>query len=91
MINEIRKQNAYKRIYANVYFWRNTEQKEIDLILEKDNHLHLYEFKWNPLKTSRLTKSFSNIYSNFTYEVVSQENFSSFLTTFGEKKENPMV
>jgi predicted AAA+ superfamily ATPase len=83
MINEIRKQNAYKRIYANVYFWRNTEQKEIDLILEKDNHLHLYEFKWNPLKTSRLTKSFSNIYSNFTYEVVSQENFSLFLTTFG--------
>lgn len=85
MINEIRKQNSYKRFFANIYFWRNTEQKEVDLILEKDSHLHLYEFKWNPLKTPRLSKSFSNIYSNFTYEVVSQGNFSSFLSTFSLK------
>lgn len=88
MINEIRKQNIYKRFFANVYFWRNTEQNEIDLILEKDNHLYLYEFKWNPLKTPRLTKSFSNIYSNFTYEVISRENFGSFLSTFGTLKGN---
>lgn len=82
MINEIRKQNIYKGFYANVYFWRNTEQKEIDLILEKDNHLHLFEFKWNPLKTPRLTRAFSNIYSHFSYEVVSQENYGSFLAGF---------
>ncbi len=82
MINEIRKQNIYKGFYANIHFWRNTEQTEIDLILEKDNHLHLFEFKWNPLKTPKLTKSFSNIYSNFTYRVVNQDNFSSFLSTF---------
>ena len=88
MINEIRKQNSYQRFYANVYFWRNTEQKEVDLILEKDNHLYVYEFKWNPLKTPRLTKSFSNIYSNFTYEVVSRENYGSFLLDFGKTPGN---
>lgn len=82
MINEIRKQNIYKRFFANIYFWRNTEQKEIDLILEKDNNLHLFEFKWNPLKEPRLTKSFSNIYPHFTYNVINQENFSSFLSPF---------
>ncbi len=82
MINEIRKQNIYRRFYASVYFWRNTEQKEVDLLLENDNHLYLYEFKWNPFKTPRLTKSYGNLYSNFSYEVVSQENFDSFLTLF---------
>ncbi|MBM3404926.1 MAG: ATP-binding protein [Bacteroidetes bacterium] len=86
MINEIRKQNIYQRYYANIHFWRNTEQREIDLILEKDNHLHLYEFKWNPLKTPRLPISFSNNYSNFTYTVVNQDNFNSFLSTFSLKE-----
>jgi predicted AAA+ superfamily ATPase len=88
MINEIRKQNIYKRFYANVYFWRNIEQKEIDLILMKDNRLHLYEFKLNPLKTARLTKSFSNIYTNFSYTVVNQDNFSLFLTSFSLEQVN---
>ena len=34
IINEIRKQNDYKQIHANFYFWRNIDQREIDLILE---------------------------------------------------------
>lgn len=82
MINEIRKQNAYDRFYANLYFWRNTEQKEIDLILEKDNHLYLYEFKWSPLKIPRLTRSFSNIYSNYTFQVIHRDDFGLFLSGF---------
>lgn len=82
MINEIRKLNIYCNYFANAYFWRNTEQKEIDLILDKNNHLNVYEFKWNPLKTPRLSKSFSNIYSNYTYRVINQGNFGVFLSEF---------
>ena len=35
MINEINKQNEYLQIYGNMYFWRTSDQKEVDLILEK--------------------------------------------------------
>ena len=79
VINEMRKQNEYQQIYANFYFWRNTEQKEIDLIVEKNNTLSTYEIKWNPNRKVRLTKSFSNIYTNYTFNVISKDNFFEFI------------
>lgn len=75
VINELRKQNEYQQIFANFYFWRNTEQREIDLIIAKNNHLQALEIKWNPNKTSRLTKSFINIYGETDYKVIHRENF----------------
>lgn len=79
IINEMRKQNDYKQIYANFYFWRTTDQKEIDLIIEKNSVLATYEIKWNANKKARLTKSFSNIYSNYTFEVINKDNFFEFI------------
>lgn len=75
IINELRKQNEYKQVYANFYFWRNTDQREIDLILEKNNQLQAIEIKWNPNKKVRLTKSFSNIYGETNFMVIHRENF----------------
>ena len=75
IINELRKQNEYKQVYANFYFWRNTDQREIDLILEKNNQLKAIEIKWNPNKKVRLTKSFSNIYGETNFMVIHRENF----------------
>lgn len=79
VINEMRKQNEYKQIYANFYFWRTTDQKEIDLIIEKNNTLATYEIKWKATKKVKLTKSFSNIYSNYTFEVINKDNFFEFI------------
>lgn len=79
VINEMRKQNEYRQVYANFYFWRSTDQKEIDLVIEKDNFLHTYEIKWNPNKKASLTKSFSNIYQNYSFEVIHSGNFFDFL------------
>lgn len=79
VINEMRKQNEYKQIFANFYFWRNTDQKEIDLIVEKNNELATYEIKWNANKKVKLTKSFSNIYKNYTFNVINKDNFFEFI------------
>lgn len=79
VINEMRKQNEYKQVYANFYFWRNTDQKEIDLIVEKNNVLATYEIKWNENKKPKLTKSFSNIYNNYTFNVINAANFFEFI------------
>lgn len=79
VINEMRKQNEYNQIYANFYFWRTTDQKEIDLIIEKNNVLATFEIKWNANKRVRLTKSFSNIYSNYTFDIITKDNFFEFI------------
>lgn len=80
VINEFRKQNEYQQVYANLYFWRTTDQKEIDLIVEKNGMLHTFEIKWNPNKKAVLTKSFSNIYPNYTFDVVNSTNFFEFIS-----------
>lgn len=90
VINEMRKQNEYQQVYANFYFWRSTDQKEIDLVIEKDNFLYTYEIKWNPHKKATLTKSFSNIYQNYTFEVINKDNFFEFISNiFLKSKEKP--
>lgn len=75
MVNELRKQNEYNRVYANFYFWRNTDQREIDLIIEKNNKIQAIEIKWNPAKKAKLTKSFTNIYGETDFTVAHKENF----------------
>lgn len=39
------KKRDYQNIYANQYFWRTHDQKEIDLIEEREGKLYSYEFK----------------------------------------------
>ena len=80
VINEFRKQNEYQQVFANLYFWRTTDQKEIDLVIEKNGMLHTFEIKWNPNKKAVLTKSFSNIYPNYTFDVINNTNFFEFVS-----------
>jgi predicted AAA+ superfamily ATPase len=75
VINELRKENAYNGVFANFYFWRSTDHREIDLVVEKNNTLLTYEIKWNPAKKVRLTRSFSNLYGETHFTVVNRENF----------------
>jgi len=75
VINELRKENAYNGVFANFYFWRSTDHREIDLVVEKNNTLLTYEIKWNPAKKVRLTRSFSNLYGETHFTAVNRENF----------------
>jgi predicted AAA+ superfamily ATPase len=75
IINELRKRNEYRQIFANFYFWRNIEQREIDLIIEKNNRLQAIEIKWSETKKVKLTKSFSNLYGETDFKVIDRENF----------------
>ncbi len=79
MISELRKKRHYEQDYANTYFWRTTQQQEIDYIEEKDGHFTAYEFKWNPQKKAKISQSFLNAYPNTTIQTVNRENFYEFL------------
>jgi predicted AAA+ superfamily ATPase len=85
VVNELRKQNEYSQTFARFYFWRNVDQREIDLIVEKNNQLHLYEIKWNPEKKVRITKSFSNIYGEHELTGVHRNNFDEIILNFKDR------
>ena len=85
IINEIRKQNDYKQIHANFYFWRNIDHREIDLILDKNGVLKTIEIKWNNTKTARLTKSFTNLYGETKFSVINRDNFFEEIEQIGLK------
>ena len=62
-ISERIKHNHYKGHYAKSYFWRTTQQQEIDYIEECDGAFTAFEMKWNPKKASVLVPSpFRNEY-----------------------------
>lgn len=61
------------------WFWRTTQQQEIDYIEEHPDKMLAWEFKWNSQKTVRLSKTFTNAYSNTEFKVVNPENIQDFL------------
>lgn len=80
IISELWKKEHNNMQYSNFYFWRTSDQQEIDLIIEKNGILHSYEVKWNSMVRVRLSKTFSNHYPNHTFNVIHNENFFEFLS-----------
>ena len=62
-IAERLKQNAYQNSFAQSWFWRTQQQKEIDYIEEENGMIHAFEFKWNEHKArTKCPESFSTAY-----------------------------
>lgn len=80
LIAERRKYNLYREFYGQSYFWRTTQQQEIDYLEEYDGSIHTYEFKWNASKGASLPEVFRKAYQNVGLKVINSENYLSFLT-----------
>lgn len=79
MVSERYKLLQYRNLFINPWFWRTTQQQEIDYIEEKDGKLNAFEFKWNPLNKARLPKTFSSAYPDHSFEIITPENYIQFL------------
>ena len=79
MVSERIKYNSYRGSYAQVYFWRTHDQKEIDLIEIENGIINSYEFKWNPHKTPSMPSAFKTAYPNATFNVITPENMWDFI------------
>ena len=79
IVMERLKKQAYKPIYANNYFWRTYDQKEIDWIEERDGKLFGYEIKWGNKKYKE-PKLWKETYTNAKFKVINQENYLKFIT-----------
>ena len=60
-MNEIRKSYTNNGKEANMYYYRDSNQNEIDLVLLQDGELHLVECKAGISYTNRDVKAFSQL------------------------------
>lgn len=80
LISERLKRNFYIGRYAQLYFWRNQAQQEIDFIEECDGQISAYEFKWNPKAKASIPKTFKESYPSASFEVITPDNYMDFLS-----------
>lgn len=83
LISERLKMLNNKRMDTAGFFWRTTQQQEIDYIEEQGQELLACEFKWNPSrKKVGLPKTFMRAYPKAKTHVVTTADYDKFLTTF---------
>lgn len=79
-IIERMKKYLHQRQFANFYFWRTYDQKEIDLIEERQGKLRAFEFKWKEGQGNlKAANEFTNAYESSQFQIVSPANLDSFI------------
>lgn len=78
LIAERLKQNAYTSSLSKGYFWRTTQQQEIDYVAEEAGTVTGFEIKWNPKSKVKIPKTFGETY-NTEVKVITNENFREFI------------
>lgn len=76
IIVERMKRNSYAGKHVNYYFWRTSDQKEIDFIEESDGEFDIFEMKWSPKRGStKFPQAFIDAYKCRNEVVVTPENY----------------
>lgn len=78
MISERMKMNSFLNIKVKSFFWRNYNQSEVDYVELNGDEILAFEMKWNSNNKSKVTRAFTNIYSDAKTEVITPENFINF-------------
>lgn len=79
LVSERAKWLVNHQYYANRYFWRTTQQQEIDYLEEKNGALSAFEFKWSATAKASFPKTFLNAYDKVETFVITQKNYLSFI------------
>jgi predicted AAA+ superfamily ATPase len=69
----------YNKMEVNQYFWRTTQQQEIDLIEEEVNNLRAFEIKMNKNQRVKFPVTFTANYPFAELFNISQDNFDLML------------
>jgi hypothetical protein len=79
-ISERIKRGHYKKDFANRYFWRTYDQREIDLIEEKKGKLFAFECKYSKDEAQvKVPKDFQKAYPASKFVVINRENYLDYL------------
>ena len=77
LISERMKLLSYENRNAKPYFWRTTQQQEVDYIEVVADDVNAFEIKWK-VKKAKLPKPFSDNYTG-SFTIVTADNFREFL------------
>lgn len=64
---------------SSFYFWRTCEQKEIDLIEDRNGNLSAFECKWTPAARAKVPADWTAAYPDAQYTVATSDNWQSLL------------
>ena len=64
---------------ANSFFWRTTQQQEIDYIEKNEEQILACEIKWNVKAKKKIPLTFSGNYTNVTSKIITPDNYEEFL------------
>ncbi len=79
-ISERLKYNAKNDFYGKSYFWRTTQQQEIDYIEEVDGYIKAFEIKWNKNKNVKFPKTFTKAYDIKETTIITPQNYFEYLS-----------
>jgi len=77
VVMELLKKYEYEHRYANLYFWRTYDQKELDLVIEENGVLSGYEIKWRD-STAKIPKLWLDTYKG-EVSVITKESLLALL------------
>jgi len=61
------------------FFWRTTQQQEIDYIEDRDGVINAYEFKWGGKKNQKFPVTFTKAYPDAKTQLITPENYFDFI------------
>ncbi|OIP44548.1 MAG: hypothetical protein COZ12_07195 [Deltaproteobacteria bacterium CG_4_10_14_3_um_filter_60_8] len=61
------------------YFWRTYDQKEIDLVEDRDGRLCAFECKWSPVKRVKAPADWTTAYPEAEFTVATRDNWQGLL------------
>ena len=61
------------------FFWRTTEQQEVDYVEDENGNLSAFEFKWNMTSKAKISKTFLRAYPNAKVSIITPENYETFI------------
>lgn len=73
------KRNLIKNIDVKTYFWRTTQQQEIDYIEESSGKISVFEFSFSENKKKKISKTFLNNYPAKETSIITSKNYNEFL------------
>jgi len=79
VVSERVKRNIAAGSEAISYFWRTTQQQEIDYIEELNGKLYAYEIKWSPGAKHKFPQTFSANYETVEMKFINRANIEEFL------------
>jgi uncharacterized protein len=79
LISERRKSLSTRMDRGDSFFWRTTQQQEIDYLEKRPEGLFAWEFKWNRAKRGHISKTFTRAYPGSIVGFVTPENYENFL------------